>query len=73
MTSPYEPRSRRPARASLEPFAPQHDDAVAQINSRYVRLHREARAGHDARQMDLAELAELERRNELQRYELECQ
>ena len=57
----------------LRTIRAQHDNAVDQVNSRYVRLHREAKARHDARQMDLAELAELELRNELQRYELECQ
>ena len=50
-----------------------HNNALAQLDALYVRLHREAGAEHDARQRDIAELAELELRNELQRYELECQ
>ena len=50
-----------------------HRDALAQLDALYTRLHREARAEHDARQRDMAELAELEFSNELQRYELECQ
>ena len=50
-----------------------HNDAVTQLYSRYARLHREAKADHDALQIELTELAELELRNELQRYELECQ
>ena len=48
-------------------------NAVSQLDSRYARLHREGKAEHDARQRGLAELAALELRNELQRYELECQ
>ena len=50
-----------------------YNNAVAELDSNFARLHREAKADHDAHQMELAELAELELRNELQRYELECQ
>ena len=50
-----------------------YNNAVSHLDSRYARLHREGKAEHDARQRELAELAALELRNELQRYELECQ
>ena len=48
-------------------------NVFAQLNTDFARLHREAKWDHDARQIELAEIAELELRNETLRYELECQ
>ncbi len=50
-----------------------HRDAVAELESRFAREHREARADHDTRERERAELAALELRNEMMRYEIECQ
>ena len=47
-------------------------DAAAELESRLAREHREARADHDTRERERAELAALELRNEMMRYELEC-
>lgn len=62
--------SHRSTRATIQA---QHREAVAQLEARYERLHREARQSHVVRQERAAELAAREFRNELQRYELECQ
>lgn len=50
-----------------------HNDAVAELERRFVRAHREAREAHDTAERERAELAALEFRNEMMRYELECQ
>ena len=59
--------SRRSTRHTIRAH---YNSAVALLEANFARLHREARQDHDARQ---TEFAAMELRNEMLRYELECQ